>query len=439
MSGAPPLWCPSCREPLVAVVALQLTCPRCLRIYGNLGGVWCTVPEPGFWQSLWRDRLDDYRKRAELELEQLEVAAAREGSSETGRRRMARVRAGLEGQLTALSGHLQVLTRSAPGVPLPVPPAPGALAVIKCYENLFRDWAWGAKEAEQSLALVQRLIANDVGRLAVYGAGAARLAVDLHTTAKPEWTVALDLNPFPLLVAAHLIEGKEVTLPEFPVGPHSEDDVVVWQALRCASDVGSTFSLAFADLLQPPFAPGSLDTVVTSWVIDALDVDLRVTARAIAHVLRPGGTWLNVGPLRFDRNLAEAYSIEEVHEIAGEAGFGLTDSFRERIDYFSSPHSGSSRRETVFGFSARKCRDVPLHGVTGVFPSWLLNPGEPIPSSQGLVALRRSYVLMNGVLSLVDGKRTLKDVAQVLGAKWELPPATLLEPLRVFFARLNLQ
>ena len=39
---------------------------------------------------------------------------------------------------------------------------------------------------------------------------------------------------------------------------------------------------------------------MTPSFIDAADVNPRVTAAAINRVLRPGGRWLNFGPLRFN-------------------------------------------------------------------------------------------------------------------------------------------
>ncbi len=73
----------------------------------------------------------------------------------------------------------------------------------------------------------------------------------------------------------------------------------------------------FADALEPPFAPGTLDTVLTPWFIDAVNADLRQTLTAINRALRLGGTWLNVGPLRFDGALSSSYVMEDVREIAG--------------------------------------------------------------------------------------------------------------------------
>jgi hypothetical protein len=439
-AGAPDFCCPRCAVALLPVDGQRSRCERCSRVYERLGDVWCLVPEPPLWRALWKSRLDEYQVRTQLQIDQLASPGERHhAASETTLRRIRRVRAGLMSQLDSIGEYLRVLDAATPRVPLPLPSMSGPAAVLKCYENLFRDWSWGESEAEQSFALVERLAPDELGRLAVYGAGAGRLAVDVHTRLAPRATVALDLNPLPLLVAARLIRGEPVSLPEFPVGPHSEEEVVVAQELRCPSAVGPGLTLAFADSLCPPFAAESLDTVLTSWVIDALDADLHDTARAIAGVLRRGGTWLNMGPLRFDRSWAESYGIGEVHEIVAGAGFEVTLSFRDCIDYFKSPHSGSLRRETVYCFAARKIVSAGPLRTTGVYPPWLSNPDEPIPLTASTLALRRSSVFTNGILSLVDGRRSLRDIAGHLSASWQVDPESLVDPLRAFLARFPVE
>src|SRR5262249_33457543 len=62
--------------------------------------------------------------------------------------------------------------------------------VLKFSENLFRDWVWGEAESDAALALVRRLLdaagaREPLGTVAGFGAGAGRLAVDLHRTGRP--------------------------------------------------------------------------------------------------------------------------------------------------------------------------------------------------------------------------------------------------------------
>ena len=189
-------------------------------------------------------------------------------------------------------------------------------------------------------ALVARMVPEALGCVcvAVYGAGAGRLAVDFHQALRPTETLALDTNPLPLLVAEKLVRGETVALPEFPVAPDSDDHVVVTQHLRCLDHVRDGFTFLFADALRPPFAPGSLDAVLTPWFIDVVRTDVRETAAAINRVLRPGGLWINVGPLRFRNELSRQYAIEEVWDIVEQTGFAVLARARADIPA-STPRS----------------------------------------------------------------------------------------------------
>lgn len=438
------LWCcPTCgASPLSMDDGEALHCPGCERAFRKLGGVWCLVPDPDVWVAVWRRRCELYGELAQQQLRSLEAQHTDPGALASTRRRLQRVSAGLKVQHEQLSEHFALLGERAPARPgasqlaSSFASSGGASAVLKCYEHLFRDWSWGTAEAEQSLDLVRLLAPPRLGKLAVFGAGAGRLAVDVHARLEPECTVATDLNPFPLLVASRLVRGETIHLPEFPLGPHGEDDVVVNQTLRCSSPVDSRFSLAFADVLCPPLAAASIDTVLTSWVIDAVDAGLDRTIAAIQRVLRPGGVWINIGPLRFDGPVREAYGIEEAVETAKRQGFELSSRFTQAVDYFHSPHSGTRRQETVFCFAACNTRGHSAPRQPGVHAPWLLDLHRPIPITADVQALRRSSVLTTGILSLVDGTRSLSNIAQVLGAQWRLPPEALLDALREFFTPL---
>jgi SAM-dependent methyltransferase len=401
------------------------------------------MPDPVTWVALWRRRMDRHGELARQQLAALEAQQGDASALASTRRRLGRVSVGLKEQHEKLAEHFDRLgaqTQTGHAAAQQLASAftspGGASAVLKCYENLFRDWSWGEGEAAQSLELVRRLAPPSLGKLAVYGAGAGRLAVDVHTRLEPACTVAVDLNPVPLLVASRLARGEAVALPEFPVGPHSEADVVVQQTLRCSATVDARFSWAFADVLRPPFSAGAFDTVLTSWLVDAVDASLDSIVAAIQRVLRPGGIWINLGPLRFDGPLREAYSIGEALETVEQSGFELGSRFTHAVDYFHSPHSGTRRQEMLFCFAARNARSSSAPYQPGVRAPWRLDPNRAIPSSPAMQALRRQSVLTSGVLSLVDGKRSLSNIAQLLGAQWRLPPEALLDMLREFFTPL---
>jgi SAM-dependent methyltransferase len=398
------------------------------------------VPDPAFWRTLWLRRLDDYSASIELRVAALRHESRGSDLLPRTRQRLDRLAAGLEQQLeavTALFSPLDVDPDLLSSTAIPSRPEAGSqVPVLEYHEHVFRDWVWGQRECAEALAFIGPAIPARVSRVAIYGAGAGRLAVDVHQRCEAGRTFALDVNPLPFLIADRLLAGEELELPEFPVDPNSADDVVIRRKLALPFPVRDGFALLFADALRPPFVAGSLDVVVTSWFIDVARTDLRQTAAAINRVLRPGGLWINIGPLRFQTVPSRAYTIEEAVEIAELGCFDVEANDRQNIPYLDSPVSGSRRNETVFRFVARKTGEAPAVEILDPVPPWVANTLVPIPVTPALVALGRTSIFTSGVLSMIDGTRSITDVARALGAAWGVEPGRLHEELRVFLARL---
>jgi uncharacterized protein YbaR (Trm112 family)/SAM-dependent methyltransferase len=432
------LACPRCAGALVHDGG-GYHCERCSGRYPLVGPIPCLVEDPALWRTIWLRRLDDFTSNVESRLQELQREADAPYLLPRTRQRLRRIADGFALQLEGVTSLFDPLDAAADGeaaAAVPTRPEPGLKPVIlECYEHLFRDWAWGERECALTLDLVKPLVPPDMARVAVYGAGAGRLAVDVHQACRPAQTLALDLNPLPFLIASKLLAGETVGLPEFPLDPNSDDVVVVARQLACPFPVRAGFSFVFADALRPPLAHGSLDVVVTSWFIDAARADLRQTAAAINRVLRPGGLWVNLGPLRFHAVLSRAYTIEEAHEIVAASGFELASQDSHDLPYFHSPVSGSHRTDKVFRFAARKTVDAPAVEVPDAVPAWIANTLEPIPITEALVTVGRTSMFTTAVLSLIDGQRSIADVARELSSTWGLEPARLHDELRAFLAR----
>ncbi len=430
------LRCPRCRDAALGWIDGSFLCLQCHVGYPTIGGIPCLVPDPSLWRSLWVSRLAEYLSTTEQNVRGWHTEESLPGLLPRTRARIARMIAGVDAQRAAVEGLFAEMKEGWPQS-IPTRPEGGDVpAVLTCYENVFRDWVWGDKESETTRSLVASLVREPLARLAVFGAGAARLAVDVHRTLAPTETVALDINPLPLLVAARLLRGGTLDLPEFPVAPHSDDEVVVSRFLVGPGPLPDGLTLLFADALRPPFAPGSFDTVLTSWFIDAARADVRETAAAIHRVLRPGGHWYNLGPLRFKETMGRTYSIEEVWDIAEQSGFELAARRREDVPYFDSPVSGFRRIETVFCFDARKSSERAALAVPDFVPPWIADPSLPIPRTATLMNLGRTSLFTAGAIALVDGVRSMSDVANEVSRQMGIAPVTLLDQLRAFFAKL---
>ena len=190
------------------------------------------------------------------------------------------------------------------------------------YSNVHRDWVWGEEENRASMAQLARVLDESGGRgtgdCLVLGAGAGRLAYDVHQGDGAERTVGVDFNPLLFLIARRMYTGASLELYEFPLAPASLEDVAVRQTLRAPWPPKDGLHLVLADVLRAPFAKRTFDTVVTPWLIDIVSEDLRIFARRINRLLKPGGRWITFGSLAFDHaSRARRYSPDEVLEIAG--------------------------------------------------------------------------------------------------------------------------
>jgi hypothetical protein len=140
--------------------------------------------------------------------------------------------------------------------------------------------------------------------------------------------------------------------------------------------------------------------------------------------------------LRFKQGLSENYSIEEIWDLVASSAFTLGERGRDDIPYFDSPVSGSRRIETVFWFAARKAGEASLFVSRDDTPPWIADASLPIPLTPPLAAFGRKSVFAGSVISLVDGARSLSEVANEMGRLWGFDSARILEQLRAFFATL---
>jgi hypothetical protein len=399
------------------------------------------VEDPPLWRALSHGRLEDYLAASATQLSLMADDASDPTLLEGTRRRIRHVHDAVASDCrTLVDLFADFDANSQPGTSAILPgavPRPSGTPLIACSEHLFRDFVWGRREGEQAVELVKRLAPGPLGKTAVFGVGTGRLALDLKRELDAGEVLGLDINPLPLLVTSRLLRGEELELHEYPVAPHSSEATAVRQRLKAPFPKPSGVALAFADALHPPVPPGSLDTVITPWFIDVVSADVRETAAAVNRALRPGGSWLNFGPLRFEGSLTRLYSITEVHAIVSAAAFELGTQLSEELPYMHSPHSGSLRTDRVFGFSARKTSEAATLPAPALFPPWLTNTSLPVPVNPAFARLQKTSVFTVGILSMIDGQRSVTAIAEALARQWGLPPSSLLPQLRSFLARLR--
>src|SRR5690606_11152129 len=290
-----------------------------------------------------------------------------------------------------------------------------------------------------ALDLIRDVLAGRApGRTLVLGSGAGRLAYDIHMQLGAETTVALDFNPLLVLVAASVTAGRPVELYEFPLAPRRGADHAVLRTL--AADVPARDGLmhVLADAHRPPFPKGTFDTIVTPWLVDILPEPLDAQAGRINHLLADDGCWVSFGSLTFhDADPALRYSLDECAEVMIEQGFEPAATLERSIPYLASPASRHARREEVVVWRADKARRIKPPARHEALPDWIVRGNEPVPLTAAFRTQAMTTRIHAFIMSLIDGRRSLKDMAKIL-AEQRLMTANEAEPaLRSFLTKMH--
>lgn len=440
-----------------------LACPRCDRtpLDGNdlgfaCGGCKTRFPITGAVPWLFAEpdaSLGEWRHRLQLALQQLGHEAGRAGQDlkkpdllEPTRRRLEQLRDASSAHRAALGellapfdvrsldasyeSHLALRTR-----------LPGDQGLNTYYNNVHRDWCWGDAENAASMAQIAAVTADKgaplEGDLLILGAGAGRLAYDLHAERDGGRTLALDFNPLLLTIAQRLFAGESLELYEFPLAPRTLADVAVHQTLAAPGAARPGLWPLLGDVLRPPFAERTFDAVVTPWLIDIVSEDLRPFSRRINRLLKDGGRWVSFGSLAFEHaSRARRYSLDEVVEIAEAAGFSAPRVAEARIPYMCSPHSRHGRQELVCTFSATKTSHPKRQERHKALPDWIVTGKTPVPLSASFQTQAMSTRIYAFIMALIDGKRTVEDMAAVLEQQKLMPRAEAKPAIRNFLIRM---
>ncbi len=100
--------------------------------------------------------------------------------------------------------------------------------------------------------------------------------------------------------------------------------------------------------------------------------------------------------------------------IVAEAGFSDPYVSQKTIPYMCSPASRHGRQEKVFSFSAYKERCVKKPERHKALPDWIVTGKEPVPLSPSFRTQAMTTQVYSFIMSLIDGKRSIKDMAAVL-------------------------
>jgi len=315
---------------------------------------------------------------------------------------------------------------------------PSPMGLMAYEANVFRDWVWGEAENRASLDMIETALDGDPpSRVLVLGAGAGRLAYDLHQTRSPELTVALELNPLLTTIAKRMAAGDSLTLTEFPLAPCAGERSALERTLQAPAPAHPGFEVVLADATRPPFQPGSFDLVLTPWLLDVIDTPPAAVLALVNALLAANGRWIYHGSLAFDRpEVSENVNLAELTALATDRGFDALTAREETVPYLDCPDSRHGRRETVVTLVGRKLADVPAPPRPQAVPDWIAGGQDPIPLLPAFQSQAMATRIHAFIMSLIDGKRSLDDMAAVMEVQRLMPKDEARTAIRGFLIKM---
>lgn len=414
------LLCPNCGSGIDGGLnADTLACSTCNTNHFSLNGVPCLFPAGAHHKKIWQHQAGMMQAQGQQGLAQVQEAISRYDVTTQTRER-------LVGTFTALEASqamtLALLAGAGVEPKLDEQMAqmnPGDLA--EYYDLILRDWAWPGDENSAALARVLDSLPQACApqRILVLGAGAARLSWDLHCALKPQSTVALDSNPLLLIVADTLIHQRQsIELAEFKTFPQVNKDTTRTWVLQPPEDPqnlrDSWFALG-ANAWRTPLVPAAFDLIVTPWFIDVNGGDVRDTIAVVSQLMKPGGRWVNSGPLLFTRHLPleQKYQASEIKEFLSLSNFTLESELVTEGDHLDSPLEVRKQHEQLWTFCVRSPEAASLAEFeSGELAPWLIMHHLPVPSYTYVTA--QEHPLIDAILALIDGRRSINDITAVI-------------------------
>ena len=197
------------------------------------------------------------------------------------------------------------------------------------------------------------------------------------------------------------------------MAPLNLESMAVKLKCKAPEAIKDGFHFVLSDAMNPSFKDQAFDTLLTPWLIDIVHQDIRDQFRRYNRITKMGGRWVNFGSLSFFHSKASiCYSVEETLDIVTEAGFEVESYSHEELPYLHSPYSCQKRMERVLCFSAKKVKEVDQPSEEFQFQApWLLDENLAVPVSQGIQQQHMVHSTLKALFELVDGKRSMKDIA----------------------------
>lgn len=431
--------CLHCRSPLAAD-ARGLNCTACGRQYPIVAGIPILVREPAGYLRSELALLTRTSHDARWRLDSLDRVGRDAGLPEAS---IHRHRDLLNTEIAQAETFLELLQPAAEALGDDTGEAQAARTsgwtTDALLPYLLRDWT-STSELEAVSARIGaalKLVFPDPSDKSVVFAACGAGGLLAEVASDFERVLGFDLTLPILRAARHLLDGNSLDIA-LPRAINEAGRITLRKG--DSRSAGSNVELAAMDAFDTAFADGSVDCVITSFMIDLLPDPPRL-ADEISRVLCSDGVWINYGPSgplkafrRFDKAETAAFL-----EAAGFTVLGAEAYRATYLDLSRDCPSWSFQNHVCYLTWARKTghgRERP--GVASPAPSELAGivpvhfPGATLIHRQGLGAHatdtkifrhegipgRVNSVQIGGddarIVALVDGKRTVKDIADLL-------------------------
>ncbi|KAF5854990.1 hypothetical protein ETB97_010354 [Aspergillus alliaceus] len=210
------------------------------------------------------------------------------------------------------------------------------------FGHLLRDWSTQGTKERQAVfppilgGLEQHFGENGRGsKVLVPGSGMGRLASDIADLGYDVTANELDYGS---ILAYHLITNHTSSLHQHTLQPfvtkwtHQANPSSRYSALTVPDHwPNKTVKLVEGDFLEMFPRGGEFDAIVTLFFIDISNNVIDFLSN-IHRLLKPGGVWINLGPLKWGTHTALQLSTEEVLQLADLLGFDVDHTSRKNID-----------------------------------------------------------------------------------------------------------
>lgn len=221
------------------------------------------------------------------------------------------------------------------------------------------DWG-GSAQAEIQIAAVEEPVFAQVekycdrrGSATMLGAGTGRYLADLGR--RFDQVLGVDLSYF-FVSAFHHLKSEPIRIFDVVVGRPVSSATITTEVVASMPDaVKAATNVAYvvADATQLPVADQSQDAVVSIYFADV--VPWPALLKEVSRILKPGGRFINYGPLDYHSlNLETVLTPEEIKEVVQRFGFRFEEEHWGKMKIFDFDPEGTSHQYRIWSFVTTK-------------------------------------------------------------------------------------